>query len=42
VINDTGQKTKFNGYLKDDNGFNGPVLFIVSAVICAEVNGEEL
>ncbi len=41
VLDTTGQEVRCNGYLKGENGFNGPILPIVHAVTCAKIEGQE-
>ena len=40
ILHDTGNKIKCNGYLKGESKFEGPILPIVTAVTCVDINGE--
>ena len=41
VLNNTGDTVRCNGYLKGKHGVEGPILPIVSAVTCVELDGRE-
>ena len=42
VLNETGEKIRCNGYLKGKHVLNGPLLPLVSAITCVQVENEEL
>ena len=41
VLHDTGDKIQCNGYLKGNGANEGPVLPLVSAITCVDVEGED-